>query len=1164
VAFAPTIALRTPLAQKLIRHQVGLRGFAASYQKLHFGWLTPLHATGLELVGTSAGTKLEIERLDCDRSLLRLWMARREPIRVSAQGVRLSTTLHETGSSLETDLLALLSDSEEASSSTSGANQMPDFQVDIQNLSILAIDTAREEIWAIDQGRGTFGWSANGLAVEASGILSDPHTGSGSFDAAVQLDPEGDQDMVLVMKLQTLPLRVVPLVGRWLPDSAAAVPAELSGDASGSIRLVGSPDGAWSVEAERFELRNFVAKDPRLGQRVWQNDLAVIDGAAEWRGSGVIGRGFTLATDFSEVRLDGTFLAPTESLAEAGPMAWLSTLNGTAVAAIDLPLMDQRLPGFLPLRSEAQLISGKLMAEIVSQADPAAATGGGARLVDAVVRSEPIRAERQGRVWSIEPASVTANLRVDPATGVWRAERCEFASVFGKATLDGEWTQGRARGEIDLSRLAAMLEPLFDLPDLRLGGNAAGEMTWAAQADDRWSLQADAEATELTLLLPGGIRLHRPKLTVHADVVGQLSGTQLIELTAAELSLRSTSLEADAVLTQSVSNPTAATQLPLRLTGRGRLEVLAEFLGPWMPASLHDLRGGFEGQVEALAGLSSGELSSANVRLEDPRGAWGDQRFAQRQLGVDFDGHFHWPSGDLVAKSMTLTGEAVSAVVKGQLTTEISELEFAWRASLQRLQESVQTQIASSPRGNAPPGGQPAEARLASSPGMSTPTADWAVRGNCEGSGRIHREPNGQRLIISHRIVGSQLQYLQIDPANPRTAPEVLWAEPSLEVDGQLSYNPETGFLLSDQMKVRTDWFATHLGGEIRPSSARDTVRLKGPARIDMDRLSPRLSEMCGLAIRLEGTHETPLEISLDLPEDGSMPLKMLTSIGWEQGEIAGLILGPCSAPLTISETTMTIAPTTIPVDPGEIHVAAQLHYSSGPLWLDVKPGSGAKNLRLTRELSDRWLQYLAPMVARATRVEGSFGVELSEARVNLSEPTRSRVRGQLQISQIRCEAGPVSQQLVTSVQQIRMLSRGRSLVEAQAGDGTNPEAVNLVVLPTQTVDFDFTDGVVGHQRMFLQIDRVRLITSGQVTVDGRLNLITQVPLEASWLGSDLQSLAGATVSLPITGTLSQPRLDPSGIRNLAGQLGVQAIQSSAENYLEKQLNRGLDRLLGR
>jgi hypothetical protein len=360
---------------------------------------------------------------------------------------------------------------------------------------------------------------------------------------------------------------------------------------------------------------------------------------------------------------------------------------------------------------------------------------------------------------------------------------------------------------------------------------------------------------------------------------------------------------------------------------------------------------------------------------------------------------------------------------------------------------------------------------------------------------------------------------------------------------------------------VVTVWVATSLSGQVTWNDQRGAIRLSGPSRIRMEEVAKQLTTLAGTEIRLLGIHETPLDIAVDRREDGTAAVDIKANLGWESGEIAGVVFGPSVIPVVMNETSVAIRQANVPVGEGRITASADVHYSPGPLWMDVKPGVIAQNLRMTPELSDRWLQYLAPMVAQATRIDGTFGVELAQAAVNLEEPLKSRVRGQLQINKVDFDAGPMANQLLSSVQQVQMIVKGLPAAEGQAAAAPSRK---LATLPTQSVDFDFTDGVITHQRMFMDVDRARLITSGQVSVDGRINLVTQLPLDANWLGSDLKSLAGLTVTMPITGTLSSPRLDPAGIRNLVTQVGGQALQQTAENYLEKQLNRGLEKLLGK
>ena len=118
--------------------------------------------------------------------------------------------------------------------------------------------------------------------------------------------------------------------------------------------------------------------------------------------------------------------------------------------------------------------------------------------------------------------------------------------------------------------------------------------------------------------------------------------------------------------------------------------------------------------------------------------------------------------------------------------------------------------------------------------------------------------------------------------------------------------------------------------------------------------------------------------------------------------------------------------------------------------------------------------------------------------------------------------------------------------------------------MPPQTIGFTVERGYVSHDRLFMEVDRAQVVTSGRVSLAGQLELVAQVPLDPRWLGRDLQGLAGQPVTLQIDGTLSRPSLNSNSVRNVITQLGAQAVQNSAENYLQQKINRGLDSIFGR
>lgn len=1168
IVAVPSLVSQSPLGRSLFASNIAKYGIEGSFQSVRIGWVSPLRITGVDLLGIDGGTRMQVDQIDCNATLLRIIGGLREPVSMTARGVVVDLAVGDGWSSVERDLAAIsaaaTSDPQDDDPSSVGSSSSfgpSELSIDIQNMTVQVTDGVTGEVSGLDQAKAEFKVVAGIASGGMSAVLSDAKTGSGEVEASVTYDLVGDAGTTLDAKFQGLPLRVASLIRRRFPVDAASVPEQIAGDLTGVIHLTGGTQtggglSTWSMDARPLEVRNFIASDPSLGAQVWRNSLMTISGRAVVDQLGVHGEKLRLATDFAELSLNGDFVTPSDPVQMANPVAWLTALDGTASGFVNLPTMIERLPGVVPLKPDTEIIAGVIHAEITSRPDSS-----GVRVVNASLRSDPIRARAAARNVVLEPASMVAAIRVDTA-GNWRADECQLTSVFGTATLDGELANGRAKADIDLGRLAAMLEPLVEMPELELAGVAAGALQWSAQPGELWRLQGDGNATNLMISLPGGTHLHRPTMAVQVDASGRWAAGELQELTAAELTLRSESMEVDTTLVARVAKPNAETLWPLRIDGRGRLEVLSQFLGPWMPQSLHSLSGGFAGQAEAIVGLASGEVSGVKLKVEEPRAGWDDRLFAQSQITIDFDGQYAWPSGNLMARSITVAGESISGAAKGMATDKAIDMELAFRADLDRLQGTFMPRVAQEPSAVG-------QAKFASAPVAATSgDSQWGYQGKCEGNIRMTRAAGENDLAIETHVKASDFAIREQQPpgqnarpANGSTTSDVIWAEPSIKVDGSIIYHITDGAIDTKQLAIATDWITSKLSGSVLWNESQGDVKLTGPASIRMDAVAKQLSTLAGTQITLQGIHETPIDIAAKRRPDGTMALELKANLGWESGEVAGIVFGASAIPITMSETTVAIRQAVVPVDEGRITASADIHYMPGPMWMDVKPGVIAQNLRMTRELSDKWLQYLAPMVAQTTRIDGTFGVELTQAVVNLEDPMQSRVRGQLQINQVNFDAGPVTNQLLSSIQQIQMIARGRA---ADAGPGATQRNRNLATLPTQSVDFDFSGGIIAHQRMFMVVEKARVITSGQVHVDGNLNLVTQVPLDAEWLGSDLKVLAGQTVTLPIGGTLSRPRLDPAAIRNLVSQLGTKVIQSEAENYLEKQFNRGLERLLGK
>lgn len=1162
VAAAPSIVCQSPLARNLISSTLPNYGFEGGVQSVRIGWLTPLRVDGLELTGTAAGTHLTVERVETGITLVQAMRGLSDLGEVSVRGVLAEVFVTDGRSSVEDDLVLALADNDsEPHDEPKSDSQGLTGKITTQDITVHVTDQVTKQRWSAEKLQADVQLDSELADVNFSTVLTDSAGGSGELEGRLQYPLAGGKPYQLSLVTQRTPLSLASLAKRRLGESGASIPLQIGGDVTGSMTIEGGVSDTISLSLSPMEFRNFVASDPSLGERVWRNGLTVVSGAATLESNRIIGRKLQLTTDFGSASFDGAFNTSLSLAGDANPAAWLEALDGSAGVSIDLVAFERALPGLIPLRDQAEISGGGLSAEITS-----ALEAGNVRRSHWNLKTQPIRANSAGRTVVIEPATLVASIRV--ADGELAADTVRLESSFANATVEGDLSRGRLTGDVQFGRLASMIQPLLDMPELSLAGQTTAEMTWAAELGDVWRLQGKANATDLVLALPGGISLQQPAISGDIDATGRWASGSLDELSSLMVRVITSGLEATADLTTPVAKPSATTPLPLRLSSRGRLEALAALLGPWMPESIHTLQGGYTADALAAIALSSGEIVAAKLQVEEPRVGYGEQLYVQPQVVVDFDGRYAWPNGELEAKKLTIVGDAISAAVQGSMTPTTMNMEVAWRAKLDRLHSAVRPSLAKisggiqgsgNPLGSgASVGNSQPVAFRAAAPATSS---SYTYSGDCDGRIKVSQSPDSSIMRIESStnaidltIIDPQSMTAAVGPPRAKT----VWTERSLKLDALLDYDTKDGQVNAEKLQLATDWVATTLKGKALWNDAVGDVAIGGTTRVKMPAVAAQLTTLLGTPVRLEGIHETPLEIVAARQGSGPVALAINTTLGWEAGEVAGVRFGLTEIPIAINETTVSVKPATIPVEQGRLQLAGDLHYSPGPMWASVRPGVVAENIRLTPELTNQWLQYLAPMAANATRIEGTFGVELAEAIVNLDQPMGSKVRGSLRINGINMDSGPVANQLISSVKQIQQLVRGG------AAEPVTVDNKRLVTFPAQSVDFEFANGVVSHQRMFMEIDRARIITSGQVHADQRINLVTQVPLDPSWLGSDLKGLAGKTVTLPITGTLSRPTLDAAAIRSLVTELGTKALQTTAESYLEKQIGRGFERLLGR
>ncbi len=212
-------------------------------------------------------------------------------------------------------------------------------------------------------------------------------------------------------------------------------------------------------------------------------------------------------------------------------------------------------------------------------------------------------------------------------------------------------------------------------------------------------------------------------------------------------------------------------------------------------------------------------------------------------------------------------------------------------------------------------------------------------------------------------------------------------------------------------------------------------------------------------------------------------------------------------------------------------------------------------NVKITPRMCQGWLKYVAPLLADVASVEGNLSLQIDKAEIVPTDWKRQTIKGQLQVHGANVGPGPLADQLLSLVNQVRALRKG-----AGAADGGGQQ-VSWLQLPPQQVGFDVEQGRVAHRNMQIQAGDVVINTSGSVGIDGQLELVAAVPILKDWVDKTpaLQSLAGQQIQIPIRGTVQRPQMDMSSFASIGQQLATSALQGAAQ----KQIDKGIGKLLG-
>ncbi len=452
-------------------------------------------------------------------------------------------------------------------------------------------------------------------------------------------------------------------------------------------------------------------------------------------------------------------------------------------------------------------------------------------------------------------------------------------------------------------------------------------------------------------------------------------------------------------------------------------------------------------------------------------------------------------------------------------------------------------------------GKQPVLAKLALAGGDPGWTAEGieigSPWGSLKGNGRL--EHAGGRSTIGLDLVAASSAAGRA-PAAVKLAADVvhkagLWTigldlkaatnapDENLAVNGQAVYDLAAERLTLKTLEILAPYVRIEGSGSIDHAQTAK-VDLKGLIDPDWDALTQRLAARIEPGARIAGG---PRPWRLAGPLTRPWSASSLDGLEGEIGarvqelDVFGLKLARTDLVARLANGRVAIDPIEARLNGGRLHLEPEVVQEKTGDWsVRLTESSYLDRAAVNEDVSHRVLAYVAPVLEGATRVEGQVSFRTKDARFPIggSKPPMA-VEGNLLFHELRFLPGPLAADL------FRLF---------------RSEPRPLLVL-RDTLQVQVSDRSVRQQGLKIPMgDLASVGLEGEVGFDRSLDLLASLAIEPR-PGRPLPM--GAKLSIPIKGTLDQPRIDTTAMQDKLKSFGADLL----ENGLSIGIG-GLGRLL--
>jgi hypothetical protein len=1157
VALLPTIIAKTSLRNTVVSALLPSDAIRVSIGGASFSWVSSQAVTGLQVSDSAGNPLLTAESLAVNRAPLSLLTNSHElgVIQINRPAVYLK--VRPDGSNLEDALHKLLADlatntkSGEPDRNTSGAPLA--YTVQLIEGTVFIEDLATGRLWRIDGvnvqydchgangglGNGSIAGQISvanpgGMAPTPAGrlaVLIKPNAGRNELN----LQAEGVALAVAKPWLQRF-ANVSEIngtlsgngVATWTPSVGSAV-TDLT--TSGMLKIDGLDTTAPQLQGDRVRLAHVELPWRIVAQ---PNALSIED--------------LQLKSDVAQLavrgRIDQSVLNPVAKGSSSSPLGGNNDvdLHGT----IDVARLATMLPHALGIRSDTTITSGSI--EIIGRLQPSAA----GQSLTGSVRAAQLAATSAGKplTWD-QPVSTMFAVRRENGTLALDKFQCE--SKFLRAEASGTIQKLSVNASFDLNSLAEQLGQFVDLSHTQLAGTGTAQLTWQQTEKDKFTATASSDLTQLRVVLSDGGVWSEPQLTVRAQAAGLLDpiSHQPTRVDNAQLQVNGQGdvLDARLIGPASWSNKDAVWPLTVRSTGS-----IARWLTrarPWFAPGDWKIDGASDITANIRATSTAVDITDTKVTINNLQAVSPGWNINEPRAEFAGDAHYNLATGEFAAQSAQFVTSTVSIATKDVRYANNGQLAGAgaFRADLARLAAWRATP------------GKPAAYLPA---GQFTGNVRFAQQG-----GRVTGElvANGENLILTSTTR---------TPASP-TGGQPVWQEPKLTIRGNTNYDASTDRLTLDQFQIQSNTLQANVTGQVERLSTAAECNLNGALNYDLAQVSPLLRPYIGEGVQLNGREQARFVVAGQLMNPGTIQAQPVgysiqsairnpqseiswsrrihaqLELPWSGANVYGLPVGPGKLDAKLGDGAVQIAPIALTVGEGRLNLAPNVRFDPEPSELTMPAGPVITNVRISPQVSEAMLKFVAPVLAGATQSEGQFSLDLEGLRMPLADSKKVNSAGKLTVHSVRVTPGPTTQPFFSLAQQIEALVKRRDAA-------ANRQPAQLLSISDQQVNFRVAEGRVYHQNIEFQVGDVIMRSQGSVGLDETIALTIQIPVQDAWITKEplLAGLKGQSLQVPVGGTLKRPQLDQRAIANLSGQL----IQNAAGQAVGNEINKALDKFL--